>query len=93
MMGGIPESCIADYDCFIQIVFRDVQDYVNVKNDPHYKQVVMPDHGNFADEKRTKMATGWFERHIKDGQAVSAEGGVKPNDVSATNGVNGANGH
>ena len=82
MFAELPESNVADYDCFIHIVFKDVQDFINVKNDPHYKQVVMPDHGNFADQKRTKMVTGWFERHIAEGQAVAAEGGTKANGVN-----------
>lgn len=84
MFEKLPESNVADYDCFIHIVFSDVQDFINVKDDPHYKKVVMPDHGNFADDKRTTMVTGWFERHIVEGQAVAAEGGTK---------VKGVNGH
>ncbi len=67
MFGTLHERKVADPDCFVQIVFRDVQDYVNVKDDPHYKQVVMPDHANFADPERTVMVTGWFERHIGRG--------------------------
>lgn len=82
MFAELPESNVADYDCFIHIVFKDVQDFINVKNDPHYKQVVMPDHEKFADQKRTKMVTGWFERHIAEGQAVAAEDGTKANGVN-----------
>ncbi len=82
MFAELPESSIADYDCFIHIVFKDVQDFINVKNDPHYKQVVMPDHGNFADQKRSTMVTGWFERHIAGGQAVPAEGWTKADEVN-----------
>ena len=82
MFPGLPESNVADHDCFIHIVFKDVQDFINVENDPHYRQVVMPDHGNFADDKRTTMVTGWFERHIAAGQAVAAESGSKANGVN-----------
>ena len=71
LFPDLPQSNIADYDCFIHIVFKDVQDFVNVKNDPHYKQVVVPDHESFADQERTTMVTGWFERHIAGGQACS----------------------
>lgn len=84
MFPELPESNVADYDCFIHVVFKDIQDYLNVKNDPHYKEVVMPDHGNFADQKRTKMVTGWYEKHISNGQAVRAQKETK------TNGVNGS---
>ena len=78
----LPESNVADYDCFIHIVFKDVQDFINVKNDLYYKQVVVPDHGKFADHKTTTVVTGWFERHITEGQAVAFEGGTKANGVN-----------
>ncbi|KAI4148364.1 MAG: hypothetical protein LQ341_001606 [Variospora aurantia] len=58
------------YDGFITIVFRDMQDYINVKNDPHYMSVVNPDHANFADGPSTMMSFGWFERHVAGGQLV-----------------------
>lgn len=62
LMGQIfewlPDSGIADYDAFIYIVSKDVQDFINVANDPHYQQVVVPDHQNFADHERTTMVTG-----------------------------------
>lgn len=70
LFPNLPVVNVAPYDAFIQIVFRDVQDYINVKNDPHYVQVVNPDHVNFADQAGTRMACGWFERHVMGGQAV-----------------------
>jgi hypothetical protein len=70
IFGNFPETSVADYDCFIQIVFKDAQDYINVKEDPIYQQVVMPDHHHFADMKRTTMVTGWMETHIAGGQIV-----------------------
>ena len=70
IFGDVPEGHIADCDCFIQIVFRDVQDYIAVKEDPHYKQVIFPDHANFADMTRTTMVTGWLETHVVDGKLV-----------------------
>lgn len=44
---------IADYDAVVQIVFRDIEDFVDFKNDPFYKEVVMADHDKFADTKRS----------------------------------------
>lgn len=70
IFGNLPAGHVADYDSFIQIVFKDAQDFINVKEDPHYKRVVMPDHENFADTKRTTMVTGWFETHVAGGQAA-----------------------
>lgn len=43
-----------DHDCEVQIVFRDVEDYERLKEDPEYTQKVLPDHVNFADLKKTK---------------------------------------
>ena len=58
------------YDAFVTIVFRDAQDYINMKNDPHYMNVVNPDHVNFADGPSTMMSFGWFEKHVADGELV-----------------------
>lgn len=82
MFAALPESNVENYDCFIHIVFKDVQDFINVKNDPHYSQVVVPDHRNFADHERTKMVTGWYEKHIVEGRAVAAEAGIETNEVN-----------
>ncbi|KAI4219635.1 MAG: hypothetical protein L6R40_008715 [Gallowayella cf. fulva] len=60
----------SSYDAFVTIVFRDVQDYINVKNDPHYMSVVNPDHVNFADGRNIMMSFGWFEKHVANGQLV-----------------------
>ena len=60
----------SSYDAFVTIVFRDIQDYINVKNDPHYMTIVNPDHVNFADGPNTMMSLGWFEKHVSDGQLV-----------------------
>ncbi|KAI5463838.1 hypothetical protein BGZ63DRAFT_352239 [Mariannaea sp. PMI_226] len=68
---GIPSDKVDDSDSIIQIVFRNVEDYVRVRNDEHYKTVVNPDHDVFSDPTRTKFVTGWFEFHVTDGQAVA----------------------
>ncbi|KAL8791877.1 MAG: hypothetical protein Q9195_005539 [Heterodermia aff. obscurata] len=60
----------SSYDAFVTIVFRDIQDYINVKNDRHYMSVVNPDHANFADGPGTMMSFGWFEKHVADGKLV-----------------------
>ena len=74
IFAQMPESKIADYDTLIHIIFREAKDLINLRSDPHYKRVVMPDHENFADQEKTTMVTGWYERHIAEGQAVTAEG-------------------
>lgn len=61
---------MADCDAFVQIVFRDFQDYVNVREDPHFKEVVAHDHVNFADGAKTRMVIGWLDVHIADGKLV-----------------------
>lgn len=70
IFGDLPAEKVADYDAVVQIVFRDVEDYVKVRQDPHYKQVVVPDHDNFADGRRTKFVTGSFVVHVADGKLV-----------------------
>ncbi|KAH7150528.1 hypothetical protein B0J13DRAFT_661454 [Dactylonectria estremocensis] len=67
---GISSDKVEDCDCIVQIVFRDIEDYVKVKNEEKYKLVVNPDHDVFADSTRTKFVTGWFEFHVADGEAV-----------------------
>ena len=59
-VGGETEHC----DAFVQILFQRVQDYVNVREDPYYKQVVLPDLANFGDPARSSMTVGRFERHV-----------------------------
>ncbi|KAF2219775.1 EthD domain-containing protein [Elsinoe ampelina] len=59
------------YDAFVTIVFRDPQDYIDVKNDPHFINVVNPDHRNFSDPANTQMSFGWFEKHVSNGQLVT----------------------
>jgi hypothetical protein len=55
----------------VQIVFRDLEDYLRVRADPFFVDVVGPDHANFADSERTRFVTGWFEVHVTDGNVVS----------------------
>ena len=43
----------AEYDSFVQAVFKDVEDFVHMKADPFWK-VVGPDHENFADTTRSR---------------------------------------
>ncbi|KAF2676585.1 hypothetical protein K458DRAFT_447401 [Lentithecium fluviatile CBS 122367] len=69
--GHLPASNVSDADAVIQIVFKDIADYLRVRQDPHFINVVNPDHGNFADPKKTRMSVGSFEVHVRDGQVVS----------------------
>jgi len=45
---------VADYDCFSQVVFKNIEDYKKMKEDPWYKQHLVGDHENFADTRRSK---------------------------------------
>lgn len=49
---------VADYDCFIQVHFRDVAQFVALKSDPEYKKAIFADHEKFADTKRSKLDLG-----------------------------------
>lgn len=44
----------ADYDCFVQAIFKDVEDFVRMKADPYWREVVAPDHEKFADMARSR---------------------------------------
>ena len=45
---------IVDYDCFSQVVFSDIEEYVRMKQDPFYLEKSRGDHENFADTKRSQ---------------------------------------
>lgn len=44
----------AEYDCFVQAIFKDVEDFVRMKADPYWREVVAPDHEKFADTTRSR---------------------------------------
>ena len=62
---------VADYDCFSQVVFRDIASYKAMKQDPWYKQHLQGDHEKFADTRRSKMTIGWITEFVRDGEVVS----------------------
>ncbi len=45
---------IVDYDCFSQVVFADIEDYVRMKEDAFYLERARGDHENFADTGRSR---------------------------------------
>ena len=45
---------VVDYDCFSQVVFEDIEDYVRMKEDAFYLERARGDHENFADTKRSR---------------------------------------
>ncbi|KAJ4369756.1 Decarboxylase AgnL1 [Neocucurbitaria cava] len=61
---------LADFDCFSQVVFKDVDDYKRMKQDPWYKQHLIGDHEKFADTKKSMMTIGWITEFIRDGEVV-----------------------
>ncbi|KAI1328254.1 EthD domain-containing protein [Xylariaceae sp. FL0255] len=61
---------IADFDCFSQVVFEDIEDYKRFKQDSFYKENLMGDHEKFADTKKSMMTIGWIEEFVKDGEVV-----------------------
>jgi hypothetical protein len=67
---NLPAVKYSPYDALVTIVFRDPQDYIDVKNDAHFVNVVNPDHKNFSGPEGTYMAYGWFEKHVSEGQLV-----------------------
>ncbi|KAI9667458.1 MAG: hypothetical protein M1821_000274 [Bathelium mastoideum] len=47
-------SNLADFDCFSQVVFKNLEDYKRMKQDPWYKEHLIDDHEKFADTKKSK---------------------------------------
>ncbi|GIJ81542.1 hypothetical protein Asppvi_000041 [Aspergillus pseudoviridinutans] len=61
---------LADFDCFSQVIFKSVDDYKRMKEDPWYKEHLVDDHEKFADTKRSRMTIGWVEEFVRDGKVV-----------------------
>ncbi|KAK4168182.1 EthD domain-containing protein [Cladorrhinum sp. PSN259] len=61
---------LADFDCFSQVVFKSVDDYKKMKEDPWYKEHLVGDHVKFADVRRSQMTIGWISEFIRDAQVV-----------------------
>ncbi|KAK5654603.1 hypothetical protein OQA88_7233 [Cercophora sp. LCS_1] len=45
---------IADYDCFSQVYFENLEQYKAMKQDPWYKEHLIGDHEKFADTKTSR---------------------------------------
>lgn len=43
----------SDYDCIVQCVLKNVEDFKRMKADPRFLEKVAPGVGNFADTRRT----------------------------------------
>ncbi|KAK4139508.1 EthD domain-containing protein [Dichotomopilus funicola] len=61
---------VADFDCFSQVVFRDLEDYKRMKQDPWYQEHLVGDHEKFADTKRSSMTIGWISEYVREGKVV-----------------------
>lgn len=74
---------VADFDCFSQVIFHDLEDYIKMKQDPVYQENLVKDHEQFADTRRSSMTIGWVSEFIRDGVEVN---GFKVNEP-AVNGT------
>ncbi|OJJ57385.1 hypothetical protein ASPSYDRAFT_79588 [Aspergillus sydowii CBS 593.65] len=63
-------AIVADFDCFSQVVFKDIENYKRMKQDPWYQEHLIGDHEKFADTKRSMMTIGWIEEFVRDGEVV-----------------------
>lgn len=50
-------AIVADFDCFSQVVFKDIEHYKRMKQDPWYQEHLIGDHEKFADTKRSRYAS------------------------------------
>jgi hypothetical protein len=67
---------LADFDCFSQVVFKSVDHYKKMKENPWYKERLEGDYEKFADTQRSMMTIGWINECIRDGQVVSGDEGL-----------------
>ncbi|OAA34322.1 Dimeric alpha-beta barrel [Metarhizium rileyi] len=63
-------SKLSEYDCIVQFVFRNMEDFQRMKADPRFLEKVAPDHKNFADTSRSTMTIGYFEEFLDNGKLV-----------------------
>nr|E1ACR2.1 RecName: Full=Probable decarboxylase notQ; AltName: Full=Notoamide biosynthesis cluster protein Q [Aspergillus sp. MF297-2]ADM34150.1 hypothetical protein [Aspergillus sp. MF297-2] len=63
-------AIVADFDCFSQVVFKDIEHYKRMKQDPWYQEHLIGDHEKFADTRRSMMTIGWIEEFVRDGEVV-----------------------
>ncbi|THC93446.1 hypothetical protein EYZ11_007065 [Aspergillus tanneri] len=88
LMGQLFDSQmanIADFDCFSQVVFRRLEDYKRMKQDPWYQQHLLGDHEQFADTKRSMMTIGWISQFVDHGVVVDGiEASSSRKDFQAT---------
>ncbi|KAH7174820.1 uncharacterized protein B0J16DRAFT_324280 [Fusarium flagelliforme] len=52
------------------VVFKSIDDYKRIKEDPWYKEHLVRDHEKFANTKRSRMTIGWITEFIRDGEVV-----------------------
>ncbi|KAI0837699.1 EthD domain-containing protein [Hypoxylon sp. FL0890] len=69
-VADIQFANVADYDCIVQVCFRDIEQAVALKADPEYQKVLFADHDKFADTKKTKMTIGYVQDFLRDGQIL-----------------------
>jgi hypothetical protein len=62
--GPFSTSVVSGADAVIQTVFKYIDDYLRVRQEPHFISVVNPGRKNFAGPMRTRMSVGEFEVHV-----------------------------
>ena len=74
---GLPESLIATYDGFVEVLMRNLEDFTRMHQDPFYIEKVAPDEARMTNEAKTQMIFGWEECYVFDGKVVDGgEGAV-----------------
>ena len=66
MFPHMPSVNVPSFDAIIQIVFRDPENYLAMKKDSRYSELLIPDAAQFADASNTLMTYGWHEKHISN---------------------------
>lgn len=66
---------LAEYDCFSQVVFRNVEDYRRMKEDPWYENHLVGDYERFANTKKSRMTISQITEFIRDAEVVDGFNG------------------
>ncbi|KAL8748185.1 MAG: hypothetical protein Q9190_000004 [Brigantiaea leucoxantha] len=62
-----PVEDFLDYDAVITTVVSDAEKFKRMKQEPYWKEKIIPDWKNFTDTSRNRVTVGWLEERIRDG--------------------------
>ncbi|KAJ6067279.1 uncharacterized protein N7446_004316 [Penicillium canescens] len=68
--AGSAHPPFPDNDGLVEIVVPDMETYMSLSKRPYYKKTVAPDEAKFFDWAKTRVAFGWEETYVENGQSL-----------------------